>query len=503
MKINTRDLDVSITNKLNRLDSIVEGAYHNIEGYVSYDSELGFFFKRASDSYSKRIYEEDDFISMKKAIYHPEPNVLSSAENDMREDVSQYLVAASSFLVDGDYRSIQQTPENVRLFKVDGTDAITLDVAGNVTMTRNLSVQYSVDILAALREAFAFTEIEPFDISDIELFDGGFYVSVLETGIYRYRANDKTLEMVIAQSGIRKMMLIANGEKMFCVSDNDCTVNMIDSGRKIETFHNIKNAFQVPYIMCSEGRDIYIVGKTMIRNSDKLVHLWKRDIAGMNYNNKDGAVSTHKSNSDYEIRFAHMDKSYLYLIGVKHQKLFCWRYDRDYPHRPPEEEIFDCIDFSGMTGAVCKDGQYLVAIGKRLYGIYSNKVAMNLSFEHPIAKLEITDLGVLAVSNDHLISISIPEFVRSQAILSMKAFSSDTMCNNIDILVAGTDHDETIELYDENSKRISPTAMISHNGDTMIKLLNCQAKEIYLRIKVSAESSLLGIAVKQNGIFLR
>lgn len=502
MRISRRELDSSVLKKLDQFDSITNLPYVPSDGFVSYKKDVGFFFKKTNDSFLRKIYSEDDFIEMKNAVYNPPANVKSSAYFDMREDKDRYSAAVSSLVVDGEFDTVLSSQENIRIVKNDVNRFIALDVAGNVIETLGNEVKYSVNVLSLLKDSFSLNELGAFDITDIELYPNGFLVSILESGVYKYDSKTGVIEMVIADNGIKMIKVISENKKLFCVSDNACTVYMIDSGKKIETFHTIKNAFQIPFIMSSEGRDIFIVGKTMIRNSDKLIHLWREDAAKINYNNKDNLLSTHKSASKYEIKFISQDKNYLYISGLYRNKLFVWKYDKDYLYREPEEVIMDCLDFSKMTGVVCINNQYLVAVQNKLYGIQDNIVCMNVSFENPIAKLFFTEVGVIAISNENVLNISLPKFTAAQDELKYLLLNEREECNNIDIFIAGANNGEIVTLLNSENKEIIPTAIFHNRGDIMIKLMNCPERVINMKIKVFPESSITGIAVKKNKLFI-
>ena len=450
----------------------------------------------------KRVYTEDDFLNMKHSIYFPAANVKSSAYYDMREDKGLYSSAVSSLLINGEYDVILSAPENIRIVKNNVSRFIALDIAGNVVETMGNEVIYAVNILSLLKSSFSLNELGVYDITDIELYPDGFLISVLETGVYRYNYKTGLLEMILADSGIKKIKVINDGKKIFCVSDNACTIYMEDSGKKIETFHTIKNDFQIPFLMASEGRDIFVIGKTMIRNSDKLVHLWREDAAKVNYNNKDGLLSTHKSASEYEIKFISLDKDYLYISGLYGKKLFIWKYDRDYLHHEPEEEIMDCLDFSERTGILCVNNQYLVSIKDKLYGIQNNIVCMNIKFETPLAKIFLTEVGVIAISNEKVLNITLPEFNNADCELTYDLLDEQLECNNIDIFIEGASNGETVTLLNSENKEIIPSAIFHNRGDIMIKLLNCGERVVKLKLKVFKNSVITGIAVKKNKLFI-
>lgn len=501
MRIRRADLENQIIEKLDQLDNITSLPYIDGEGFVSYDKDKGFYFKKTNDTYLKKIYDENDFLDMENAVYHPAANVKSSAYTDMRVDKARYSAAVSSLIVDAKYKGILDMADAIRLFKHKDNRFIAMDISGNVIEVMDNAIRYSINIVMLLRNTFSFSELEPFDVTDIEIIDDGFMVSVIQNGVYKYNFKTATVEMVLADTGV-KMIQDLNDAKVFCVSDNAVTINMRDSGKKIETYHTIKNAYQIPFLMRSEGRDIFIIGKTMIRNSDKLVHLWREDIAKVNYNNKDGALSTHKSASEYEIRFASIDKNYLYISGLYRNKLFIWKYDRDYLHREPEEILMDCLDFSGITGVICHKNQYLVTIGNMLYGIQDNLVALNMRFDDPLAKIELTEYGIFGISQNHLVKIEIPEFIKAQEIIEYSLLDEQEECNNMDIIVCGVKN-EKIELYGEDGKQIIPTATFSNRGATMMKLLGCHDKKISMKLYVNQDSMITGIAIRKNMMFVR
>jgi hypothetical protein len=256
--------------------------------------------------------------------------------------------------------------------------------------------------------------------------------------------------------------------------------------------------------MYSDNKHIFVLGKSLTGNSDRLVHLWKEDRAEVNYNNKDALIGSHKTGNEYEIRFFYGDRDYLYSAGNKGKSLFIWKYALAYLNRQPEEIILNSLDFSDVSGVVCYKEQYLVSIGRHVYAISQNdEVIMSLLVDRPLRGLALNSLGLTAIEGSYFVVLSLPTFDKTAGILTYEIFSDTEVCNNIDVFVKGADTQERVALYNQAGETIQPTAYITHKGNTIIKLINSHATRITLQLQVTPNSVVDGIVVKKNRIFLR
>ena len=375
-----------------------------------------------------------------------------------------------------------------------------------MTMYQNGVTKYFVNVLDKLRENFAFESIESYDITDADILPDGFLFSVGLTGVYKYNEATKVIEMVVAESGIKLIKVVNNGNKLFAALENGSTsIYMLDSGKKIETYYNMRNAYQVPNILDMVGGNLFLLGKSVVRNSDKLLHFWKEDLAGINYNNKDSAVAPHNISSKYDVRFLFQDRKFVYLAGLlDNSVLFIWKYDINALSKEPEEIRISTIDFFDISGVVAYKDQFLVTVGSNIYALSADgKVLLNLKANSKLKGLALYPIGIASIQGRYFVSIALPEFNKDPGILSFDIYEEPELCNNIDIFVRGAGREERISLYNQNEELVQPTAYIVHEGNTMIKLINSHCTRITMKLQTVPGSNISGIAVKRNRIFLR
>ena len=500
MKIGKRDLDSSLVAKIEQFDNITDTVTNNASGFISYDTSRGFFFKRVSELPYKRLYSKDELLEIYRDMTVKKENIRSANFEDMREDKNVFNYAVSSLTTSADSTLILECPETIRNVKYSDGKILAIDSLGNVVEYSEGRVVISVNVISIFKELFSF-ELESFDLTDINFAKEGFYISVVSKGIFLYNAETKTMEMIFAEEGIQSFIPVCD-DKLFCIGKHSCVIASITSGKKIETFNNIRNAYQLPHLNSSRGRHLFVIGKALTKSSDKLVHYWKKDVSGINYNNKDNSVAPNKDSDEYTVKFVDQDDNYLYVCGTIKSKAFVWRYDLDYMHRTPKEFIYDCEDFSEMSGIICSNETCMISCGNKIYGISDNTVGMNLLLENPVTNLKLSDHKVYGIEGNKIVRLEMPEFKKREETIVYDLMTNGKPCNNIDIAVRGVDI-KRIELFNNSGDQIFPFGSVHDDNCFVMKLSECNERNIRMFLTVDEKTRISGISIKTNNIFLR
>ena len=97
MKVTMRDLDSNILEKLNVLDNVAKTYDEkHPDGFVSYGPN-GFYFKKTNDTFLKKVFDENEIVSLEQSLHSNAANILSSELVDFRAD-NKANTATKSFL---------------------------------------------------------------------------------------------------------------------------------------------------------------------------------------------------------------------------------------------------------------------------------------------------------------------------------------------------------------------------------------------------------------------
>lgn len=505
MKITERDLSESILNKLNQFDRVINTFdKNNPDGFISYNG-TDFYIKRFNDANARRVYTEDELIGLHKDIFRKRLNVRSSFNHVLVNDKKRNN-AIAGFLHEVNIKEISKTRDDIHKVKYYPESIILIyDTSGVIYKVKDSKIQYEVKILDFLKEHLVH-EVDVFDILDIEYYDSNIYLSTLNSGIYVYRESTEKIELLSTVSSVKILDILENGE-LFCANDEECVVISTETGKKIDKYHQLHNHYQIPKLSLKVKGGLFILGQPIgLSNSESLLHYWKKDLAGVSYNNKDAILAKNPVDINYQPMFMKEYDGDLYISGLYNGKIFIWKYNIDYPHRLPEEIILDVPIRTFDSFEVLKEDIFLIGSRCRVYVIdKKNRYIDNIKLETLARGIKLLpDNSLYGSLENKLFKFDIETFEKKQDFIDIDIYSDDVSCNNIDILVDGARKEETLFFYDADTQQeIKPSYYMIYRDEAVIKLTNCKAKKIRLKMQVLADSNIRGISIKHNRIFLR
>ena len=499
MKITRKDLDSTIVEKLDLLDNVIS-TYdsNNPDGFVSYNNNSGFYFKKTNDTFLKRVYTEDELVELEKLKFSTNKNVTSSATKDLRLD-NKINYAASKFLYNLDFtgESLIGKPQLLKSLK----DYLAVLTRKGVLVLINTTA-IEINIISLLYENFSLSDkLSINDIIDIAEFDGdNILIATSNFGIFKYTISTQEIELSISLLNVKNIEVTATGN-IFVAGDTYCGQYTLDN-KCVEKYNNIYNERQVPMsVLSSDSAITVLAAPTGVQNLDNILHYWLLDSAGVGYNCKDAMIEKNPRDNRYQIMFMKEDDSYIYLSGLFVNRIFVWKYSKS-DFSLTEELLTDKM--LQYTDFLPTENGYLILSNNMLYVIRNCEINEIYKLSKECSQL-IFHNGVIYIGTSAGIAkLELLKFEKKSDTLSYQLFKSDTECNNIDILVIGATRTERITLFDgDTNKEIIPSYYMIYSGNAILKLLNCKSKNIVMKISVTPTSKLDAVIVKKNRMFLR
>ena len=194
----------------------------------------------------------------------------------------------------------------------------------------------------------------------------------------------------------------------------------------------------------------------------------------------------------------------LFLSGTYKNDIFVWEYSlKDY--RMTETKITCLSDNIQMDGFIALDlNRFLILSGNICYLVKNDKVIEKLNLPEKCYGSYLHKNELITVTDFKVLKIVLPVFEAKAENIAFDILDMPASCNNIDIFVKGAGRPERISIIDvETNTEIVPSYYAIFNENTVIKLLNCPSKKIKLIVSVTDKTSLGGIVVKNNKMFLR
>lgn len=494
MKVRRQDLDSSILDKLDQFDNIINTYNENSDGFISYN-ERGFYFKKTNDTFLKKVFDEEDLVKLENSLTSTDRNIKSSLLEDLRCD-DKTNFASRRFLY------------NIKTVNKKDYDSEIVLVSKYLVLTKSGNLykgDSSFNICSKLVESFNipnyFYVLDIVDIIDID--ENNFIIATNNYGIFKLIFSEKQIEMIINLKNVKKICLAQTGA-LIVASDDFISLVDISTGMFIEKYYTLKNANQLPVNIILNDRGFFVIGTPIgIQLSGNLIHFWELDAAKVGYNLKDGLVSKHSIDNSYQILFSMENEGNIYLAGkINNKYCFVWKYN--FEDLTLSEEIFDCKEILSFDCFLEMNGFYMIGSKDRLYVMKNNSIVENLKLEAPMKNIYINEGYFYGICGKSIISFTLPNFEKKIDNLSYKVYNSDEACNNIDIFVKNSSRAERITILNADTNReIEPSYYMVYKSNSVIKLMNCQAKNIKMVISVNENSDLHGIVIRTNRMFLR
>lgn len=503
MKMTRKDLEDDILLKLDRLDDIVNNTTAVTDGFISYNPEKGFYFKKTNDTFLRKVYSEDEIISLKEDIKNPKTNeystdlgieILDDSYNYATNKMIHYLnpvLKIPSF----SKSSIRKFINNryYAYFKLSG-EFIVAD------MKNNFNIIYHNQILTNIQETFNLSkDIRVYNIVDF-IFDNNDTIIVATDffGTYKYNLKNDEVEVLFnAESRIRCIEL-THTNKLFVACDDFCAIYDLE-GNLIEKYFNIVESNQIPYKIFKTSTDILVLGKaTGINQLDSLLHGWTLDEAEVGYNCIDKVIMPNPTDNYYQIFSTQLTDDYLFIYTRYYDEIHAWKYDldsleiEDLKISDNAKNVLDVL-FAGNSFVISERDKFVV-FGENINRIYTGESLVNLI---------VFDNGVLGFTEDFTSAsqYEIKQFVKHIDDIVFRCALKE-QSNNIDLLIVNGAK-LNIRFNNDEGRNIQPAFVAQYGNDYICKFLNCPEKNFNIKIHVDEATVLDGIILKSNKMFLR
>jgi len=536
MRVTRQDLSKDILDKLDQLDKLKVDFNPNVDGYISYSKERGFFIKKAPEATTTTVIQKVEAAPV--TVVNKEPKKIythSEIENLLKElhdcknpkggcntNCGDFRVNPNKILNDVFYNGKRYVKlsevvnsENEILFtKFIGNDLYTINIDGLLKKYTMGILSFSFDITKTLKTLFSYDINFKANYIDLDVKNDNIFVSISNQGIYKISQEKNTIEMFASELNIKFIKILYN--KLFAVTRDSAIFYSLESGKKTDVSYIFKNLNQAPSLI--ESNDNYIIVSAdpfSFANTDQTIHIWKKNPDGETYKLIDDRVSIRFINTSFK-------QSKISDIKIFGDRLYVCGIERNYNNA---DKIFikitslkdietraaaiETISFSSgdhirlFNGIIpLANNQFLISGSeKEIFTINKNgKILDTMILDKNINKLFSIDGKIYIQDSTSLNELVIPSKKKEAAIEEFEIFNGEP-CNNIDILVEGATKFEKITLYDELGAEIRPSYYAIIDGSAIIKLLNSTTRRIRLKIEVSSTSSIKGIYCKPDKIY--
>jgi hypothetical protein len=502
MKITKKELDDSINKKLDTFDSITEG---QSVGFVMYDGQK-FYAREIDDLNLKKVFSVNEIEKLESHLYSESSNFKNSFNTEMNVNSSMN----SSFK--SQLSKISGLPifsglASIRLFKVQDDYMLILDTKGNFYKYSfaNKKVDYTINLVEKIKSLFAISELEYFDILDFETHRDGFFVSTSKNGVFFADTANNNLELKFPENSVKLIKNIGN-EKIICINSTG-TMSIYDfrSGLRIETFNHIKKLNQSVKEVTANRDFIFALGKNVDNNPANILHIWKTDGLGT-IKNIDNSIYPSFDSPRYYAMHISVNGNFVYISGLKDRKhLFVWKYDLEKLEEPFKEIIFKKVEIERLDYiGVEKERISFISKDRLMVIDEEGNIEKNLKLvENITASLVLFNNSALVPSKEKIYLYKMSEYSEGGT-ETLKIYSSEFPCNNINVLIKADREDVKAVFIDEDTaQQIIPSFYLSHNGNTVAKILGSTAKNILMKLEAPKTLKVEGVVVNTDKIFIK
>ena len=510
MKINETDLDVTLIDKINQFEKLKAGAHDNCT-YITYEN--GEFISKSLNALNmNKILDTDVIYNLSKHLYKSEDNYISGYDTPMVESTMSYATSALLTTLNGSF--FFQTDTNIVKIKTYAMYIYTLDKNGvmyKINRT-NPSIRITKNVLDVIKTNYVYQNFDVYSIIDFDAYSDGVLLATERNGIFfvsleREESSIASQELYVSRIKVlsdRKTLLIAKSQE----KQNIVLFNL-ELGVKLAAYNHLGNDFQVAQNIDIEENEFFILGKSIgVNQSDKLLHHWKLDAAGVEYVNLDREIAKNPCDNIYRPKLIKSDSSFIYIVGTKEHTLFVWEYDRANLNTTPTELLFNLQDFTydDIKDFVNIGGRYFITLKNQIL-VLDNKFTLmenyNLMGTGGFVSAKITPNGVYAIDGKDCFTFHIPKKIYTK-INDIEILKGSESCNNIDVMVQASPQDQIIFIDGNTSQQVKPYYYIKmDNKFHIIKLMNIDTNHIIMRVGVYEEDKIYGVVVHKNRVFYK
>lgn len=508
MKINEKDIDPGIINKINRLDKVVNSfSDENKSGFLTYNG-TEFTIKKINDLSLRKIINYSDLLKFEKYLYKNDSLYASSFSNNF----NLHNRANSKFrtqVVSLNGIEIFSIDNPIRISKREKNNFLVLDTEGIFykfdIATRKLD--FSLNIIERVKSLFAIEKLLPYDVLTFEVYRTGFLFSTRHNGVFYADIENNQLEVVFIEDHVTLIQDSGDGNVLLLSEGGIITIYNFDNRVKLETINILKKLDQYPFRSTEENNDIFILGKHKYTNSNKnILHILKRDLANLGYSDISSLIYPGTENYDYDIFDLIIDGDSLYIVGLKNKQLFFWKYSLANLSKEYQEVIFTAFEIEKLSFVKIKNGEIYFSYDNKLIVIdETGKIIKNFKLKSEriddIVFLENNkELMVFSEKSAVLYSISdyFPEAETTLSCTIGKDF------NVTEIFSKSTNGKEKLVLVNGDTlEQIIPSVYLSFKEYTFIRILGSNFTNLIIKISIPEDTEIDGIIVYKDRIFLK
>lgn len=508
MKITEKDIDLSILNKVNRLDKIVDSfSDEDKSGFLTYDGS-NFSIKKINDLSLRKILNYSDLLAFDNYLFRDSELYKSSFSNNFNlnnranskfktQIVS--LKGINLFLIKNPIRISRKEKEHLLILDTNG-------IFYKFNLIKK-ELDFSLDIIERVKSLFAIERFLPYDIINFEIYNNGFLFSTKYNGVFYADIENNKIEVIFPDNGIELIQDSGDGNILLLSEDGIITIYNFKKAVKLETINLLKKLDQYPFKSTEEKGDIFILGKHKYTNSNKnILHIMKRDLANLGYSNISGLVYPGSENYEYNVSELIIDGEYLYLAGLKEKKLFIWKYSLANLSKEYHEIIFEKFSIEKLSFIKIKDGEIFFSFDNRLLVIdETGKILKNFKLNSDriddIIFME-SNKEILVFSEKDVVLYKIFEYFPENEIVLSSPIGKEF--NLIEVFSKSNDGQEKILVVNEDTlDQIIPSVYLSFEKYTFIRILGSSASSIIIRMSVPEGTEIDGVIVHKDRIFLK
>jgi hypothetical protein len=507
MKITTRELDVSLIEKIERLDGITSKfTSADKAGFVSYNGE-NFLITRVNEPFLNQVYTNNDISFLNDHTFIEGNFIKNSFKSNFNiSNIANKNMPSLNFSVEE--IQLVETSSKIKKVRKYNDAVLIMDETGSFHKYNfeTKKLEFSLNMVEKIRKNFSIEKIQPIEFLDFEVYGNGFFVSTLYNGVFYADIANNNLEVKFSESNIVEIEDLGNNTLLLVHADGTMFIYNFEYGMKVETLNHLKKANHVFKGIYKDKRNLFILAASNYSNAtDNLLYTWEIDPSGA-LNNITGLVSKGYNNQDYQLQSITGDAYNLYISGIKKGgKVFVWRYDRTDLSAPLTETLLPLeinhLDFIHATA-----NEILINFdNNRLIGFdIQGNITKNLLLktDKNLNKIMVKETGkeLMSISDNFLSMYRIPEY-RSDNDVLIQIYNASKSCNNIDVLIKSSGSIGATFVDAETKAFIEPFLKINTELGTVYKILNSTAKVINLMITNLSTAKVESIVVNSNEIY--
>src|SRR5574344_399596 len=510
MKITENELDISLKNKINQFDEMKDKGT-NTSTYITYENG-NFTNKYINELNIGKMFSMDDIYALGDHLYKSENGYESAYDKIMTNDAISYASASLLSTLNGS--TIFELDSTIINAHTYDTFFLVLESNGKIQKINRIdpSNRMSIPAVEIIRSNFVYSNFDVYSIIDFAYYNDGVLVATENNGIIYLAFSGVGHCVKIQENDVKKIQLFKDNKTLIITKSSDknnILIYNLELDKKINIFNQLSKCNQKSLDIEIDEKNFFILGRSYSASqADNLLHFWKMDAAGVDFENMDRTIAPNNSDNIYKPKLLKHDASCVYILGLKESKLFLWEYSKENLNTAPTELNFKLQDFqyNDIKDFEMINNKFYIALKNQLL-VLNNKFELleNYLLDGTTAykSIKITKSGVYAIDGRSCSSFFIPK-KKYQKITDITIDNSALSCNNIDIMVKVPGRDQILFINSETGQQFVPTFYMKLEETLhIIKLSNINYKKIIMRIGVFEEDKIEGIVIHKNRIFYK